>query len=113
MLISYENNKIKKIFNKIKHANNALPFEAASNLQQRLFFLSSFDDLGSIPLNETPLRFHSVTKKFPGCYAIRISAKHRIVFKPCGEYENLPDGSANLDTVTEIEIVAIGDYHDA
>ena len=60
----------------------------------------------------TPLHFHPLRENWAGHFAVRIDKKYRIVFKPCGEFERLPDDTPDLATVTEIEITAVEDYHD-
>jgi hypothetical protein len=42
---------------------------------------------------------------------VRIDVKYRIVFKPQGEFDRLPDGTPDLGTVSQIEIVAVENYH--
>lgn len=90
-----------------------LPIEVADLLPRRLELLAAFRCLKDVPLDATPLRFHALRANLAGHFAVRIDKKYRIVFKPCGQFGELADGSADLATVTEIEITAVGDYHDS
>ncbi len=47
-----------------------------------------------------------------GKYAVTVKGLIRIVFQPAGEFKTLSDGTPDLSTVTEIEVVAVEDYHD-
>jgi plasmid maintenance system killer protein len=89
-----------------------VPKDVAELLPQRLVVLAAFRCLKDIPRG-TPLHFHPLRENWAGHFAARIDKKYRIVFKPCGEFERLPDGTPDLATVTEIEITAVEDYHDA
>jgi plasmid maintenance system killer protein len=110
MLIGYASTKLHKICTESKAAKKALPQTVAERLPQRLGELAAFRCLKDVPIG-TPLFRHALSADWSGHYAVRIDKKFRIVFRPLGEFDLLPDETPDLGTVTEIEIVAIEDYH--
>jgi plasmid maintenance system killer protein len=112
MLIGYSSKTLQRICEEQRKARKELPEAVAKRLPQRLNELAAFRSLADAPRG-TPTHFHALSENFAGQYAVRIDAKYRIVFKPVGTFEQLPDGTPNLATVAEIEITAVGDYHDA
>jgi plasmid maintenance system killer protein len=111
MLIGFASMKLQKICEEQKCARKALPKDVAELLPRSLGFLAALRSLKDAPRG-TPLHFHPLRENWAGHFAVRIDKKYRIVFKPCGEFERLPDETPDLATVTEIEITAVEDYHD-
>ena len=91
MLIGYSSTKLQGICEEQRSARKALPKDVAELLPQRLVVLAAFRCLKDIPRG-TPLHFHPLRENWAGHFAVRIDKKYRIVFKPCGEFDRLPDG---------------------
>jgi proteic killer suppression protein len=111
MLIGYSSMKLAKICEEQKSARKALPKEVAELLPQRLGQLAAFRCLKDVPRG-TPMHCHPLRENLKGQYAVRLDKKYRIVFRPAGEFELLPDETPDPATVVEIEITALEDYHD-
>lgn len=112
MLIGFENAKLEKQCNKKKDAQKLLPDDIPpEKLFRRIGNLADFNNLGEIPFRAPPLDFHPLRENHAGMYAVKLSAKWRIIFRPIGEFEKKADGSPSLETVTQIEIHKIENYH--
>ena len=112
MQIGYANPKLERICTKRKAASKHLPSQIKPELLiQRIGELGAFDNLGEIPFQAPPLHFHPVRETLAGAYAVTIRGLWRIVFVPDGEFERREDGTAIEETVTEITIHLIEDYH--
>lgn len=117
MQIGYEKAKWQKIAEKTKEARKALSAESADLVPRRLSQLAAFDNLGQIPERSAPLHLHLLTKKRRGQkdqqgeFVIKLHGGDGIVFRPTGDYTQLADGTPDVDTVTQVEIVIIGNYH--
>ena len=83
----------------------------ARKIQRRLFELHSVDNLSQIsPL--PPPRRHQLKGDRKGQYAVDVKHPFRIVFVPANDPVPLKDdGGVDLEKVTVVEIVWIGDYH--
>ncbi|QDU98798.1 hypothetical protein [Lignipirellula cremea] len=117
MLIGYETTKWQKIAEKEKEAKKSLSSQSAALVPRRLAQLAAFEDLGQISPRSAPLHLHLLTKERKGKsdrqgeFVIKLHDGDGIVFRPTGEYKKLADGTPNMDTVTQVEIVFIGNYH--
>jgi len=117
MLIGYETTKWQKIAEKQKEAKQSLSVRSAALVPRRLAQLSAFENLGQISPRSAPLHLHLLTKKRKGYsdrqgeFVIKLHGGEGIVFRPTGEYTELADATPNIDTVTQVEIVFIGNYH--
>ena len=117
MLIGYETAKWQKIAEKQKEAKQALSAQSAALVPRRLAQLAAFENLGQISPRSAPLHLHLLTKERKGQdnrhgeYVIKLHGGDGIVFRPVGEYSKLTDGTPIIDTVTQVEIVFIGNYH--
>lgn len=112
MLIGYANAKLQKICEQKKAARKHLRRIDPEVLFQRIGQLVAFNNLAQIPFQAPPLHFHPVRANLAGKYAVTVKGLMRIVFRPTGEFKTLSDGTPDLSTVTEIEVVAVEDYHD-
>lgn len=83
----------------------------ARRIQMRLFELYSVDNLAEIPTTP-PARRHLLSGDRKGQFAVDIKHPFRIVFIPANDpIPYLEDGGIDLEKVTIIKIVWIGDYH--
>ena len=112
MLIGYANSRLQKICEQKKTAQKHLRGIDPDVLFLRINQLMAFSNLGHIPLLVPPLHFHPLRANLAGKYAVTVRGLMRIVFQPVGEFKTLSDGTPDLSTVIEIEIVAVKDYHD-
>ncbi len=112
MLIGYANAKLQKICEQKKAAKKHLRGIDPKVLFQRISQLEAFNNLAQIPFQAPPLHFHPLTANRAGKWGVTIKRLMRIVLQPAGDFETLTDGTPDLSTVTEIEIVAVEDYHD-
>ena len=111
MLIGYASKKLEKICEIEKAAKKALPAASASRIFRKLEALAAFNNLAEIPFRAPPLDFHPLTGDRAGSYSIKIHRLDRICFHPVGDFITLEDGSADLASVTEVEVNFVGDYH--
>jgi len=117
MLIGYANAKLQKIATRQKEAIKALSKESASLVIQRLSQLAAFDNLGQIQCHAPPLHLHLLTKERRGQgnrsgeFVVKLHGGDGVVFRPTGDFAELEDGTPDINTVTEIEIILIGNYH--
>lgn len=111
ILIGYASPKLQKACTNPKEARKALPLESADRVIRRLTELAAFNNLGEIPFRAPPLHFHLLGQDAKGVYAIKLHGGDGILFRPSGEFKTLPDGSADLSTVTAVTIEFIGNYH--
>lgn len=83
----------------------------AKKIKMRLFELYSADNLAQIPATPPPRR-HQLTGDRKGQFAVDVKQPFRIVFVPANDpIPRRDDGGVDLEKVTMVEIVWIGDYH--
>lgn len=110
--IGFLNRKLQGICTQKKKAAKHLPGHIKPELLfQRLNELHAFANLGEIPFQTTPLHFHPLREDQRGRFAVTLHGKYRIVFEPAGTFERNDDGTPIKETVTEITIYAVEDYH--
>ncbi len=112
MLIGYASGHLERICTTAKSARKAYPDDVAAKIPQQLGTLAAYNHLGEVPFNSAPLRFHSLKADYAGCFAVRLSAKMRLIFRPAGLVSYLNHNDVDRDSVTAIEVVAIEDYHE-
>lgn len=111
MLIGYASRKLQKICTSEKAAKKALSQDSAARVSRRLEDLSAFNNLAEIPFRAPPLDFHPLSEDRAGEFAIKIHSLDRICFRSVGDFTSDDAGNIDLSTVTEIEIVFVGNYH--
>ena len=110
MLIGYSSEKLRRTCLEQRSARKELPRDVADLLPRRLAFLAALRSLDEAPRG-TPLHFHPLRANWARHFAVRVNKSYRIVFRPRGDFQRLPDETPDLTTVTEIEITAVEDYH--
>jgi len=111
MYIGYKNSKLKKICTEIKSTRKALPNNVKpERLYQRLRDLAAFDNLSDIPTTP-PFRLHKLEGKRKEEWTVDLQGLQRIHFILVGDFETDANKNQIPKTVTEIEIVDIGDFH--
>lgn len=58
-----------------------------------------------------PPRCHSLQGDLAGKYAVDVSSNKRLVFEPTQDPQRLPNGGDDLESITEITILEVTDYH--
>ena len=112
MKIGYRNRALEKVCTKRKAAIEHLPGNIAPELLlQRLSELAAFDHFGEVPFQKPPLHFHPVRANLAGKSSVMLQSLWRIVLEPAGEFDRREDGTPIAETVTEISISSIEDYH--
>ncbi|WP_197455971.1 hypothetical protein [Stieleria neptunia] len=111
MLIGYSSRELQKICTSEKAARKALSQDAAARILRRLEDLAAFSSLAEIPFRAPPLDLHPLSEDRAGEFAIKIHRLDRICFRPAGDFTSDQTGNIDLSTVTEIEIVFVGNYH--
>ena len=111
MLIGYSSRKLQKICTSGKAARKSLSQESAARITRRMEDLAAFDKLAEIPFRAPPMDFHALSEDRAGEFAVKIHGLDRICFRPAGDFTLNETGNIDLSTVTEIEIVFVGNYH--
>jgi len=115
MEISFTTTKLGKRCNSLKEAEQAFGKKIAYKLILRLGDLEAvecLEDLYKLPHLRTVLRCHLLSPKNLGKYAVGITERWRIIFKPA--HNPIPlnsDGGFDQKRITKIEIISVEDYH--
>lgn len=111
MKIGYASGKLEKICTVKRMASKEYDQAVVVRLFQHLGLLAAYNHLGEIGHRTSPLGFHPLSANYAGCFAIKVTGKLRVVFKPAGSVTYLNANDVDLNSVTEVEVVAIEDYH--
>jgi plasmid maintenance system killer protein len=109
--IRFKTKKLAKIFNDAKLLDKEYGRQCSRAIQRRMRFLEAACCLADVPV-EKPDRRHQLTGNKKDHFAVDVKHPYRIVFKP--DHDPIPktgDNSIDLSMVTDIEIVAVEDYH--
>lgn len=111
MDIIFRSQKLETLCHDLSAATRALGAPCAKKLIARLADLDAAQDLSLAPT--LPGRFHALKADRAGQFAFHLTGGVRLVIAPAkNPVPCLPDGSMNLQQVTAIQIVFIGNYHD-
>lgn len=111
MVIIFRSKKLETLCHDLSAATGDLGAPCAKKLFARLADLDAAQVLAIAPA--LPGRFHALTADRAGQYAFHLSGGVRLVIEPADDpMPRLKDGSVNLQQVTTIRIVFIGNYHD-
>lgn len=111
MDILFGSKELEKLCHDDKNAMRSLGAPCARKLRARLDDLSAAASLGHVV--KLPGRFHALTRDRKGQFALHLQDGCRLVIEPIGN--PLPcraDGSLNLEKITTVRVVYVGDYHD-
>ena len=104
MILTYSSEKLEAIINDKRllkrHYNSD-----STKIENRISELIAANNLNEIPHTPPPRR-HKLTSNYCGCWAVDYSKNDRIVFQPIGDYDE-----NDLNTITKIKIITLGDYH--
>lgn len=85
--------------------------ENAKMIMRRMLVLQAAECLTDVP-RRPPDRCHALSGKRKGQYAVDVKHPHRIILEPANDpIPLLEDGSVDLERVTSIRILGVGDYH--
>ena len=109
MEISFEKPAIAKLCNSSAKLRKRYGPRMSELIQQRLFDLMAAESLSV--MSALPGRCHPLTENFKWHFAVDLIHPIRLVFVP--DHDPIPTNSGNIDLeqVTAIKIVGIGDYH--
>ena len=85
--------------------------ENARKVQQRLFELQAVSNLSQVS-HQPPPRRHELQGIDKGKFAVDVKQPFRIIFEPA--HDPVPykeDGGIDLERITEICIIEVGNYH--
>lgn len=112
MIVYFSTNKLSKQCSEEKTMQKAYGPKMAKKLAQRLAELRAavaLSDISHLP----PPRLHELTNR-DGVFSVDLEHPMRLLFIPANDpVPKKPDGGIDRDQVTEIEIIAIEDTHDA
>ena len=111
MYIEYRTKKLKKCCLEFKEAQKAYGLKKAKKLMQRINEIKAAPTLGD--LNKLPpTRCHKLTGNRSGQFAVYLEHPFRLIFEPIGEHDEIYiEGVLDLEKVTKIKILEVGDYH--
>lgn len=104
MDISFKNKKTEKIYNDFKTLSKKHGDKQARKIIQRINEIIAAESLNDIKMLRSP-RLHSLSGKLKGSWAVDIIHPYRLILKP------LNGDTTDLNTVTQIKIIEIIDYH--
>jgi hypothetical protein len=116
MLIGYKSAKWQKIATHQKEAVRALSRGSANLVLKRLSQLAAFENLGQIRCQAAPLYLRVLVRETNRRedrhweFAIRLHGGDAILLRPAGEFLKLADGAPDAGSVTQVEIVFIGNH---
>ena len=110
MLLSFRNNKLKKLAEQERERVKRLGPVRAKKFQQRVSELLAAKCLKDLR-NHAPARIHELSGDLKGSLSADLKHPLRLVFQPRGEPPTRTDGGLDWNAVTEIEITDIIDTH--
>ena len=111
MDVFFSDNKIKKICEDEKLLYKEFGKDNAKKIMRRLNELYSVENLSMVP-SVPPPRRHILKGERHGQFAVDIKHPFRIVFIPLNDpLPTLESGGIDLEKITKIKIIFIGDYH--
>ena len=111
MHILFRTKKLAHVFNSEKSLVLAYGAENARLIMRRMSVLNAVPTLAEVP-NTPPERMHELTNDRAGQFAVDVKHPYRLVFVPVGDpVPQLSDGGYDLARITEIEVLAVEDYH--
>ena len=111
MDIAFRTRKLKKNFNEEAALRKAYGARMAKAIVLRMAVLRAASNLAQVPITK-PDRRHQLSADREGEFAVDLVDAYRLVFKP--NHEPVPckeDGGIDLERVSAITILEVGDYH--
>jgi proteic killer suppression protein len=111
MRIVFDTKKLQKIFNSEKELLKVYGATQSEKIKKRMKVLEAAVNLMEVPTKK-PERRHQLKGNRKEQFAVDIYNPHRLIFKPEGDPQLLPDGGIDIKQVTGIIILGVEDYHD-
>ena len=111
MDITFRNRKLQRTLNSDEQLRRTYGDNLAKKNQMRLNILRGANNLALVPA-VPPTQLHALTQNRKGQYAVNLDRRNRLVFAP--NHDPIPlreDGGVDLESVTEITILEVADYH--
>lgn len=111
MIIVFNDRKLEKLCQSERLLVKAFGKDCARKIARRLTVLDGAPCLADVP-SMPPERCHPLTGDRDGEFAVDVQHPYRLVFRP--HHDPVPttdDGGIDIRRVTDIEILAIEDYH--
>jgi proteic killer suppression protein len=109
--ILFGSKSLEKLCHDDSLATRSLGALSARKLRVRLDDLTACASLAVIA--KLPGRFHALTGDRKGQFALHLEGGNRLVVAPANNpLPQRPDGSLDLQKVTTIRVVFVGNYHD-
>ncbi len=111
MRILFRTKKLARVFNDEKSLVQAYGAENGRQIMRRMAVLSAVPTLAEVPAT-SPERRHELSGDMAGQFAVDVKQPYRLVFVPAGNpIPVLAAGGYDLARITEIQIIAVEDYH--
>lgn len=111
MELYFESNKMRKICSSQKLLQAEFGAPNAKKIMMRLNEMGSVDNLSQISTLPPPRR-HTLFGNRAGQFAVVVKEPFRIIFIPYNDIiPMLENGGVDVNKVTKIKIIWIGDYH--
>lgn len=111
MEVEFRSRKLQKACNSERESDRKWGDQNAKKIRQRLAELAAAETLAHMTTHPGA-RLHQLTGDREGQFAVDVKQPFRLVFEPAHIPVPLKDdGGIDLDRVTRIRIVYIGDYH--
>lgn len=111
MDILFASKDLERLCHDGKAAVRALGADSVRKLRARLDDLSAVASLSYAPM--LPGRFHALAGDRKGQFAFHLQGGCRLVIEPVGNpLPSRADGALDLEKVTVVRVVFVGDYHD-
>jgi proteic killer suppression protein len=108
--ILFRSKKLETLCHDLSAATGTLGAPGAKKLFARIADLDATQVLAIAPV--LPGHFHALTGDRAGQYAFHLSGGIRLVIEPANSpLPRLQDGSVNLQEITAIRVIYIGNYH--
>lgn len=111
MEISFSKKSLQKTCGSETESNKNWGRATAKRVRQRLVELAAADTLSDVS-HLPPARCHELTGRRKGQFAVVVSTKMRLIFKP--DHHPVPqnkEGGIDLNKITKIIILEVTDYH--
>ncbi len=111
MEVFFHTTKLKKTCDSEREMLKTYGAPRAKKLKARLMELRAAEHLAQIP-RVPPARCHELTSDRKGQLSVDLDHPYRLIFIPANDpIPRKQDGGLNWEAVTQIEILAIADYH--
>ena len=111
MDITFRNRRLQRTLNSDRELRRTYGDNLAKKIRMRLAVLKNARNLALVPA-VPPTRRHALAQNRKGQYAVDLDRRNRLIFAP--NHVPVPlkeDGGVDLESVTQITILEVADYH--